>query len=30
MKAMDRLFLETPLASWKAYLKWHLLRSAAP
>ena len=30
MKAMDRLFLETPLASWKAYLKWHLLRSASP
>ena len=30
MKAMDALFLETPLASWKAYLKWHLLRSASP
>jgi putative endopeptidase len=30
MKAMDRLFLEAPLASWKAYLKWHLLRSASP
>ena len=30
LKAMDRLFLETPLASWKAYLRWHLVRSAAP
>jgi putative endopeptidase len=30
LKAADRLFLETPLASWKAYLKWHLVRSAAP
>jgi putative endopeptidase len=30
VKAMDRLFLEVPLASWKAYLRWHLVRSAAP
>jgi endothelin-converting enzyme/putative endopeptidase len=30
LRAMDRLFLETPLASWKAYLRWHLVRSAAP
>jgi putative endopeptidase len=30
MKAMDRVLLETPLASWKAYLRWHLLRSASP
>jgi endothelin-converting enzyme/putative endopeptidase len=30
LMAADRLFLETPLASWKAYLKWHLVRSAAP
>jgi endothelin-converting enzyme/putative endopeptidase len=30
LKTMSRLFLEAPLASWKAYLKWHLLRSAAP
>ena len=30
MRVMDQLLLEAPLASWKAYLKWHLLRSAAP
>ena len=30
LKAASRLFLETPLAGWRAYLKWHLLRSAAP
>jgi endothelin-converting enzyme/putative endopeptidase len=30
MRAADRLFLDSPLASWRAYLKWHLLRSAAP
>ena len=30
LKAMDELLLETPLASWKAYLRWHLVRSAAP
>jgi putative endopeptidase len=30
LKAMDELLLQTPLASWKAYLRWHLVRSAAP
>jgi endothelin-converting enzyme/putative endopeptidase len=30
LRAMDGLLLGTPLASWKAYLRWHLLRSAAP
>jgi putative endopeptidase len=30
LRAVDRLLLEAPLASWKAYLRWHLLRSAAP
>jgi len=30
LKAMDRLLLKAPLASWRAYLKWHLVRSAAP
>jgi endothelin-converting enzyme/putative endopeptidase len=30
LKAMDLLLLETPLDSWKAYLRWHLVRSAAP
>jgi len=30
LKAVDGLMLGTPLASWKAYLRWHLLRSAAP
>ncbi len=30
LKAVDELFLMRPLASWKAYLKFHLLRSAAP
>jgi endothelin-converting enzyme/putative endopeptidase len=30
LKAMDRLLLETPLGSWKAYLRWHLVSSAAP
>jgi endothelin-converting enzyme/putative endopeptidase len=30
LKAMDGLLLGEPLASWKAYLRWHLLRSAAP
>jgi putative endopeptidase len=29
LKAMDRLLLEEPLASWRAYLRWHLVRSAA-
>ncbi|MDY7231795.1 M13 family metallopeptidase [Hyalangium rubrum] len=26
----DRQIKETPLASWKTYLKWHVVRSAAP
>jgi len=30
LRALDRLFLDTPLSAWKAYLKWHLLRSASP
>jgi putative endopeptidase len=30
LKAVDRLMLEAPLASWKGYLKWHLVRAAAP
>ena len=30
LKAMDDLLLEAPLLSWKAYLRWHLVRSAAP
>jgi endothelin-converting enzyme/putative endopeptidase len=30
LKAVDELFLMRPLASWKAYLKFHLLRAAAP
>lgn len=30
LKAADQLFLDAPLASWKAYLRWHLARSAAP
>ncbi len=30
LKAVDGLMLGTPLASWKAYLRWHLLCSAAP
>jgi endothelin-converting enzyme/putative endopeptidase len=30
LKAMDTLLLEAPLASWKAYLRWHLVRTAAP
>jgi putative endopeptidase len=30
MKAVDRLVLEEPLTSWRAYLRWHLVRSAAP
>jgi putative endopeptidase len=30
LRAVDSLMLGTPLASWKAYLRWHLLRSAAP
>jgi endothelin-converting enzyme/putative endopeptidase len=30
LKAMDALVLDTPLGAWRAYLKWHLVRSAAP
>jgi len=30
MKALDRLLGQATLADWKAYLRWHLLRSAAP
>lgn len=30
LKAVDELFLMRPLGSWKAYLKFHLLRTAAP
>jgi len=30
LRAMDELLLDSPLASWKAYLRWHLVRSAAP
>jgi endothelin-converting enzyme/putative endopeptidase len=30
LRAVDQLFLMRPLASWKAYLKFHLLRAAAP
>ncbi|MFN8091154.1 MAG: M13 family metallopeptidase [Vicinamibacteria bacterium] len=30
MKAVDRLLSQGTLEDWKAYLRWHLLRSAAP
>ncbi|MET0532878.1 MAG: M13 family metallopeptidase [Steroidobacter sp.] len=30
MKEVDRQLGETPLADWKTYLTWHLLRAAAP
>src|SRR5271155_3540105 len=30
MRELDRQVHEAPLADWKAYLKWHLLNSAAP
>ena len=30
MKALDRALAEISLADWKSYLRWHLLRSAAP
>ncbi|MBM0105983.1 M13 family metallopeptidase [Steroidobacter sp. S1-65] len=30
MKEIDRQLAATPLADWKIYLSWHLLRSAAP
>ncbi|HVO09808.1 MAG TPA: M13 family metallopeptidase [Vicinamibacteria bacterium] len=29
LRAFDRLLQEEPLAAWKAYLRWHLLHSAA-
>lgn len=29
-KALDASFAATPLASWKTYLRWHLIHSAAP
>lgn len=28
--ALDKLVTERPLAEWKAYLRWHLLQTAAP
>ena len=28
--AIDKIIRERPLADWKLYLRWHLLRSAAP
>ncbi len=30
LKAVDELLLQEPLAGWRAYLRWHLVRSAAP
>jgi len=30
MKALDRLLGQGTLADWKTYLRWHLVRSAAP
>ena len=30
LQEVDRRLAETPLAGWKTYLKWHLLRSASP
>ena len=30
LKEVNRQLATTPLADWKAYLSWHLLRSAAP
>lgn len=29
-KALDRQLTATPIADWKAYLRWHLVNSAAP
>ena len=29
LRAVDRLFQEEPLPAWKAYLRWHLMHSAA-
>jgi putative endopeptidase len=30
LQAVDRQLAEAPLAAWKAYLRWHLLRAASP
>jgi len=30
LQAVDRALAETPLATWKTYLTWHLLHAAAP
>ena len=30
MEELNRQFQQTPLSSWKIYLQWHLLHSAAP
>jgi len=30
LKAEEKLVIERPLADWQVYLRWHLLRSAAP
>jgi len=30
LQAVDRALAETPLATWKTYLAWHLLHAAAP
>lgn len=30
IRALDRLFQERPLDEWKAYLRWHVIRSHAP
>jgi endothelin-converting enzyme/putative endopeptidase len=30
LRAVDRLLAQGSLADWRAYLRWHLLRSAAP
>src|SRR2546430_7251473 len=30
LKAANAMLTATPLADWKAYLKWHLLDAAAP
>jgi endothelin-converting enzyme/putative endopeptidase len=30
LQEVDRQLRETPLPAWRTYLKWHLLRSAAP
>ena len=28
--AVDKMFVEVPVADWKTYLRWHLITSAAP